>query len=429
MRSSRAVGTGVGEVRRPAWRAGDTIQLGVVTFSHAVQHIYVAALALTYPYVVAEFGISYGTLGILLGVAGLVGGVLQAAAGMVRHVSARLLLVGQNVGLAVAALLAAIAPGFATFSAARMVGAFSHWPQHPVGSAYLTERYPGRRGLVLSWHTTGGSIGTFLVPLAAAGLITYFGWRSTLAVFAAAMLLGAGLVFSFLRTARASAAETYGTHQLAQTPDQPAQAEQPGEVRASPGIPLRSLLRRRTVVAVLVASTIAAAGRGLGALTTYVPAYLSSDLGLAPTPVSAVFAVLVLGSIIGPVLAGQLSDRLGRRRVLVTVYLVGAAALVGFVLIGSVLVALTIMALLVGVFAYAESPLLQSLFADAAEGAEQRAAFGVYFAIAYGVGSLWLTALGAIIDAAGFQAAFFTMAASFVAAALTVVGVRPGVAS
>lgn len=426
MRSSGAVS--VGEAHRPAWRAGDTVQLGVVTFSHAVQHIYVAALALTYPYVVAEFGLSYRTLGILLGVAGLVGGLLQAAAGMVRRVSARVLLVGQNVGLAIAALLAAVAPGFATFSAARMVGAFSAWPQHPVGSAYLAERYPQRRGLVLSWHTTGGSIGTFLVPLAAAGLITYFGWRSTLAVFAAAMLVGAGLVFAFLRTARSRAAAPNAAD-AAEEPAEPAEQPPPSAERASSGVALRSLLRRRTVVAVLVASTIAAAGRGLGALTTYVPAYLSSDLGLGPTTVSAVFAVLVLGSIIGPVLAGQLSDRLGRRRVLVTVYLVGAAALAGFVLIGSVLVALTIMALLVGVFAYAESPLLQSLFADAAEGAEQRSAFGCYFAIAYGVGSLWLTVLGAIISAAGFRAAFFTMAASFVAAALTVVGVRPRVAS
>lgn len=428
----------VRHAQRPAWRTGDSVQLGVVTFSHAVQHFYVAALALTYPYVVAEFGLSYRTLGILLGVAGLVGGLLQAAAGFVRHVSARFLLVAQNVGLSVAALLAAVAPGFAMFSAARMVGAFSHWPQHPVGSAYLTERYPQRRGLVLSWHTAGGSIGTFLVPVVAAALLAQAGWRATLAVFAGAMLAGAVVVFGFLREARGRKPASADSEDTDRASRHRASTEGDGAVRGeetaepaeeTPRQPLRAVLRRRTVVAVLVASTVAAAGRGLGALTTYVPAYLSSDLGLDPTSVSAVFAVLVIGSILGPVLAGQLSDRLGRRRILVTVYLIGAAALAAFVLIGAVLVALAVMALLVGVFAYAESPLLQSLFADAVEGADSRTAFGAYFAIAYGVGSLWLTALGAIISAAGFQAAFFTMAASFVAAALIVLAVRPGTTS
>lgn len=78
--------------QRRRWGTGDATALGFVTFSHAVQHVYVAALAISYPYVVADLHVSYGTLGILLGVAGLVGGLLQALAGTIRRVSARLLL-------------------------------------------------------------------------------------------------------------------------------------------------------------------------------------------------------------------------------------------------------------------------------------------------------------------------------------------------
>ncbi|MBO0894462.1 MAG: hypothetical protein J2O39_08800, partial [Acidimicrobiales bacterium] len=71
-----------------------------MTTSHAVQHVYVAGIALTYPFVVTQFHISYAALGVVLTVAGVVGGVLQGAAGLIRRASARALLAAQNVLLA-----------------------------------------------------------------------------------------------------------------------------------------------------------------------------------------------------------------------------------------------------------------------------------------------------------------------------------------
>lgn len=414
--------------RQRTWRAGEIGDLSVVTFSHAIQHVYVTALAVAYPLVVADFGISYGTLGVLLGVAGLVGGLLQAAAGMVRRVSARLLLVAQNCGLAAAAVLAALAPSFAMFSAARMVGAFTSWPQHPVGSAYLTKRFPTRSGFALSWHTTGGTIGTLTVPLVAAALFDAFGWRWALVGFAAMMAGGGALVLIGLRDRRVhhtEAPDEGGEEIAAGGANPPVGSQLAAGGEDMPGVSVRAALRRRRVLAVLVASTIAAAGRGLGAITTYVPAYLESELGLAHLQSGAILTVILVAGVIGPLAAGRLSDRLGRGGVLITVYFVGAAALAAFVLVGASVVALAGIGVLVGAFAYAESPLLQSLFADGVEGADTRSAFGMYFAIAYGVGSLWLTALGQIIEHAGFQAAFFAMAGSFLLAGTIVTLGRP----
>ncbi len=56
----------------------------------------------------------------------------------------------------------------------------------------------------------------------------------------------------------------------------------------------------------------------------------------------------------------------------------------------------------------------------AAEGGAQRAAFGLYFAISYGIGSIWLAVTGLIIDRWGFHASFLVMAGSFVASALVI---------
>ena len=78
----------------PARRGGFLI--GVVSFSHAIQHVYVAVLPLTYPLAVVEFHASYTALGILLAVTGIVGGFLQGAAGFYMRVSARMVLALQS---------------------------------------------------------------------------------------------------------------------------------------------------------------------------------------------------------------------------------------------------------------------------------------------------------------------------------------------
>ncbi|HVB74631.1 MAG TPA: MFS transporter, partial [Ktedonobacteraceae bacterium] len=72
--------------------------------------------------------------------------------------------------------------------------------------------------------------------------------------------------------------------------------------------------------------------------------------------------------------------------------------------------------LLMGFVVYAESPLLQAYLADTASPTMRDAAFGLYFALAFGVGSVWSAVLGWMIDHFGFGAAFWTMALSYIVA-------------
>jgi len=394
---------------RHEWEPGDRGQLGVICFSHAVQHFYPAALAVSYPFIVESLHISYGTLGVVLGIAGVLGGVLQGVAGFFEKVSARVLLSAQNLALAVSIALAGLAPGFTFFGAARCVGAIASWPQHPIGNSLLVRRFPTRRAFALSSHTAGGSIGTAVIPLIATALIAAFGWRWELVLIATPMALGGFLVMARLRDIPPS--------------EHDVDLGREGSLAAT--VRLRDVITRRQVFGALAAGTVAAAGRGLGALNTYVPAYLRTGLRLQTLTVGVVFTVIVIGSIAGPIVAGLVSDRMGRSRVLASVYLVGAAMMVLFVLVGASLLGLLVVGVLLGAFAYSESPLLQAVFSEGTEGAPVRAAFGLYFAISYGVGALWLPLLGYIIDTAGFHVAFFSMACSFVLASLIVLASRP----
>lgn len=373
-----------------------------MTIAHGIQHFYVAGLAVTYPFVVAQFHVSYALLGLWLFAAGLLGGLLQAAAGLLRRVSARAILVAQDLAMGAAALLGAAAPGFAVFGTVRILGAAVSWPQHPVGSAYLSARFPHRRATALSWHTAGGSLGTVAVPAVMSAAIAAAGWRWALVALGAALSAGALLI------------------RLALPPERTRTAPGQSDGRQAEHTGLRQLLRRRQVAAVLAAGTIAAGGRGLGTLSTYIPAYLRSGLHLPTLTVGTLFTLIMAASIAGPLAGGLIADRFGRARTLTVTYVAAAITVAAFGCAGRSLAALTVLGVCVGVFAYAESPLLQAVFSDLTGDGAARAAFGAFFAISYGVGSLWVAVIGWIISAAGFPAAFATMAASFAAAAVII---------
>ena len=395
------------------WRPGDREQVAVVSFSHAIQHSYVAVLGIAYPFVLASFHTTYAVLGVILSATGLAGGLLQGLAGVVRRFSARAMLSAQNFGMAIASIFGALAPGIGLFAAARLLGTVTSWPQHPVGSAHLTERVPHRRGLVLAAHTTGGNLGTLLAPLLGATVIAVAGWRVALGVTGALLAAGSLLTWARIRPLDA----TRGTGLVGR-------GETDGVADASGGygtrVTLRQALRRRRALAVLGAGVISGAGRGLGVLTTYMPAYLHDGLHESALTLGAVMTVVSIGAVFGPMLWGHLSDVVGRRPVLYGLYACGALALGSFVLVGSNVVLIGAVGLCVGVFTYSEQPIRQALFADSMQGVAARTAFAAYFGLSQSLGALWLVVIGFLITDVGYRPAFFVMGGSFVVAAAVI---------
>jgi MFS family permease len=134
------------------------------------------------------------------------------------------------------------------------------------------------------------------------------------------------------------------------------------------------------------------------------------------------YAGLIVLSVPMPLVAGWLSDRVGRRPTIVGAYVGGALGFLVFIAAGSSLLGLWVGIAIMGLFSFAESPQLQALLADVVPTGVRDVAFALYFTLAFGVGSLWTAAYGAIIgqvgEAAGLPIVFGLMAASFLAAAL-----------
>jgi len=169
-------------------------------------------------------------------------------------------------------------------------------------------------------------------------------------------------------------------------------------------------------------------GRGLGVVNLFALLYLTAVVGVEQHLSEAMYGVLIVLSVPMPLIAGWLSDRVGRRPVIIGVYVGGAVAFLVFILVGPSLTGLWIGILLMGLFSFAESPQLQALLADIAPSTIRDASFALYFTLAFGVGSLWVALYGAIIDwlgePIGLPVVFALMAASFVLAALAVLPIH-----
>jgi MFS family permease len=270
----------------------------------------------------------------------------------------------------------------------------------------IADRFPReRRGHALAVNFAGGNVGTLVVPLLAVTLIGAVGWQGTMFVFAIpGIVVGLLLIMALDDRNRA-------------LPQQGPKLSNWGQ--------LREVLANRNVVVLIGAASIAAGGRGLGVLLTFVPLYLINTLGYPPTTVGVLYTVMLLGSVAGPMLAGQASDRFGRKAVLLTSLTLSTVTTILLAASGTPPVpVLALLLFLMGAFVFVESPVIQSYMADSVASGKRDVLFGFYFAWVYAVGAIWLTAIGLVVDKLGFSSAWLLMAASYLGAALFVLQSR-----
>jgi FSR family fosmidomycin resistance protein-like MFS transporter len=179
---------------------------------------------------------------------------------------------------------------------------------------------------------------------------------------------------------------------------------------------------------IFLTSVLGGGGRGLGVVNLFVLIHLTLVIGLDAATSGLMYGALIVFSVPMPLLAGWLSDRLGRKPLIIAAYLGGAIGFGVFILAGSSLPWLWVGIVLMGLFSFAESPQLQALLADIAPPATRDASYALYFTLAFGVGSLWTALYGTVVEtmgnAIGVPVVFGLMAVTFVVAALATLQIR-----
>jgi MFS family permease len=401
---------------RPAPAIHPERTLWLLSIAHAVNHAQAVVLPLVYLQILSEFRVTLADVAALAAVGAFASGIIQLSfAKLTRVVSRRVLLGAGGIVFGGGFAAMAAAPTFPTFAAVNVASRMGGAPQHPVGNGLLAEQFPEeRRGFAISAHISGGNVGTVIVAAVGAALIATLGWRWVVVLFGIPAVIVAVAILVLVR-------ET-GVDRRA--------AVAHGSVLDS----FRHVLRDKDHRWIYLASVLGGGGRGLGVVNLFALAYLTIDLGLpsaSPTDTAnLMYNALIVLSVPMPLIAGWLSDRIGRKPVIIGVYVGGAIAFGAFLLAGSSVPLLWLGILLMGLFTFAESPQLQALLADIADPRIRDTSFALYFTLAFGVGSLWTAVYGQLTrpellgEAAGLPVVFVIMAASFVLAALSVLPIR-----
>jgi MFS family permease len=398
--------------RRPAEPAAisPNRSLWLLTIAHAVNHAQAALLPLVFLRIITDFNVSVTDIAYLAAAGSFLSGAVQFTfSWLTRRFARRTLLGWGNIMFGGFMALQGLGTSFATFSAANILSRVGAAQQHPVGNGLLAEQFPPhRRGFAISVHIAGGNIGTVAVPLVGLWLIVGVGWQMTVVLFGIpAVLIGLAMLAWIRET---------GTDRAA--------ALAHGSLRDA----FRTIVHDRDLLLTYLSSVLGGGARGLGVLNIFVPLYLKFALGYDDGRIALMLTVLLAGSVPAPIIAGWLSDRLGRRALIVAVYVGGALSLAAFVLAGSDPLLLWLAVILLSVFNFVESPQLQALLADISLPSIRDASFSVYFTLAFGVGSLWTAVYGAMIrkgsEATDLPAVFWLMAIAFLAAALSVLPIR-----
>ena len=379
-------------------------------------HWYAALLAFAVPLVEEEFNLSSFQVAAVLTVQMGVSGGLFLFSGYVADTfrkRERLILISTIVILGVGYLvLGGIESYTAVLVAAALVGvAIALW--HPSAMGSLSLKFPDRRGMALSVHGMGASVGDSLGPLIVGVIVLGVGWRLVFQLHLIPALVFAVIQWKGLGRMNASAPEPAETAKLS------FRAYMEG---------VQSIFNNAQAVAVLSSTALATMARM--AVLSFIGVYFRDTLGFSTAKLGLYLALLYVLGIVSQPIMGLISDRIGRKWVLVPSFAMMALLYLAIPYSGDgILLALVITGL--GAFFYAILNITQTAIMDVADDSVQASTMGAmgFTSLPFLLGSPFLA--GYLVDQFSIEAVFIYAAIAGGLATVVMVpvkfrSVRPG---
>ncbi len=306
-------------------------------------------------------------------------------------VNRSLLMGGGLLVTALGTLLTALAPNYLAillFQALAGLGGAAH---HPLALYLISEVYPReRRGRALGVHGFSSSLSFTLTPLAVAAL-TCYGWRMPLICFSALAALTGLLIMAFIHAGRG-----------------------PGE---DPSTYVRLLKSREFQRLLTLFACFSTGERGL---ISFLPLFLIFLYGFTVEQAGWWYSLFFLAGLAGQPLIGYLADRLGWRKVILTLLTASIILILGIAsgrLHQAFLVVLG--------FTLMSSVVLHDIAAAYMVPEKARGlGFGLIFTVGIAFASLSAGFTGFLAESLGFQPAYMLLTIPFLLEIPILVGLR-----
>ncbi len=375
----------------------ETADVNTVTLGHAVHDTYTAFLPPLLPVLIEKFSLSNAQAG-LLNVFLQWPSLSQPFIGyLADRRNLRVLVIAAPAIAGVCMSLLGVAPSYAMLAFLLLIVGAGGAGLHSVGPVVAANRSGNRIGRAMGTWMVGGGLGYTVGPLVIVAAISVIGLQNT------PWLMVGGLAASAVLAVRLRHVSSVSGQAAAQS--QPWRAALAG---------MRPLLF--PVVGITIVRSFMA-----GALSTYLPVFLKSE-GNTLWFAGAALAIFEAAGMVGSLTAGSLSDRIGRRKVLMVAMAAATPLMVAFMLVPGagrlpLLVAL-------GFFSLSIMPVMMALISERFP--ESRAmANGLYLGLVFLTNATATLALGLLADAFSLRIAF-SVSALLPVLGLPLVAMLPG---
>jgi MFS family permease len=299
------------------------------------------------------------------------------------------------IGYAAGWLLVGTAPSYGALVggmvAVSIAGSISHLPS----MAALSHCFSRRRGTALAVHGVGGTLGDVLGPMITGVILTWMTWRGVISIYAAAPLFLAALLYWAFRGLRPGNEETD-------------EAGLGGQLRDT-----RTLLKSPTVWLLNLVSAMR--GMCFQAYTTFLPLFLAEEIGFGSKGVGLHLGLLFTVGMVASPAMGYLSDRVGRKAVVVPT-LAGLSAMSVVLALYGDGVMLTVIIAILGFFIRSDYPLISAMVLDAVGDNVATTTLGVMSFTRFSLSAVSPLIAGYLYQRGGMDAVLFYAAGIYAAA-------------
>jgi len=378
----------------------------VTTISHVMQHIYVGSSVLL-PLIVADLKLNYTEFGLAMAVSSLIGGLSQIFFSVASRKIARHILLGLgNILLSLGTFLTGLSQKLIHFLSARLISNIGVAPQHPMGTAILSEKFDDESiGKAVGFHYGLAYIGNIAGPAIMTLLAATLGWRPTLFIFSVPALAVGLIVIWYLGGFSQCKADLKAS----------------GGDAASLKSDAVALIKNRSIAVILAVQSLMSGGTDIGILTTYIPLFLADSLGMDIYARGVLYTIGLLGGVVGPILLGSYAGKAGYVRT--SVFSAFSASILAYLLasygaeVNSYLLAFHLFILMFTGFSL--TTLLQSQLVRATQGYNRDLAVGAFFTAGFIFNSLWTGIIGYLLDSfSSFKPVFLLMGTLEMAASI-----------
>jgi len=371
----------------PELKQGRNKVAATIVAAHAVKHLYNSGQSsLIMPEIKIGLGLNRAQFGSLATastiawwsstmIAGYLGDRFSNRAGPMLAIA--LALMGGSL------FLVGLAPSYSIMLPAMFLAGIGPSLIHPPAIGELSRRFPDRRGFAVSLHGMGANVGEVLGAPAVAGFLTFMVWRDLLMASIVPALMAAVAVWLLMPSRKADV--------------------QAG-VTSMRGyfVSLGSLLNNRVLL--LLIATTALRSIGEGGVGAFLSLYMRDDLKYSVTTVALFLSLAQIAGIVSQPVMGYLSDRVGRKPVLVTG--TGLVMLSAFALsVARPGVQLFLAVLVRGAFSFSLHHIFVAAALDAVRGVSQSTVVSLIYGAGF-LGTFSPIIAGLISDRYGIHSAF-----------------------